>query len=105
LPSHTVRLVGSVNHELAGGHVGLGGGLGERQPTDDGGLGEQVVVLRICVRREPVAVLSGGNYGFESAAQVGDGAGEYLVGPVSQAGDARHLGCAFGEGRPDGLVD
>lgn len=50
-------------------------------------------------------VLGGGGDGFEGAAEVGDGAGEDLVGPVGQAGQAGHLGRAFGEGGAQSLVD
>jgi hypothetical protein len=102
---HRVQLVGRIDHELAGGHVGFGGGLGERQAVYGGGVGEQVVVLRLRVRREPGAVFGGGDDRFEGAAEVGDGAGEDLVGSVGQAGDTGYVGGAFGEGGPDGLVD
>ena len=85
--------------------MGFGGGLGERQAADGGGLGEQVVVLRLSLRRESGAIFGGGDDGFEGAAEVGDGTGEDLVGSVSQAGDAGHVGSALGEGCPDGLAD
>jgi hypothetical protein len=52
--------------------VGLGRGLGERQLVDGDGLGEQVVVLGMRVRGQPVAVLGGGDDRFEGAAEVTD---------------------------------
>jgi len=85
--------------------VGLGRGGGERQAVDGGGAGEQVVVAGMGVLRQFLPVLGGGDDGFEGAAEVGDGAGEDLVGPVSQAGQARHVRRAFGKGGAEGLVD
>jgi hypothetical protein len=57
------------------------------------------------VCREPCAVPGGRDDDFEGAAEVGDGAGEDLVGPVGQAGQAGHIGRAFGERRAESLVD
>jgi hypothetical protein len=99
LPSQTAYpLVGLIDRELAGGHVRLGRGLGERQAMDGGGAGEQVVVPGMGVLRQLLPVLGGGDDGLEGAAEVGDGAGEDLVGPVGQAGQAGQVGRAFGEG-------
>ncbi|MGH3171246.1 MAG: hypothetical protein ACRDN0_35935 [Trebonia sp.] len=102
---HRVQLVRLVHHVLAGGHVGLGRGLGERQAADAVGLGEQGVVpgMRLC--REPGAVPGGRDDDFEGAAEIGDGAGEDLVGPVGQAGQAGHAGRALGERRAESLVN
>jgi hypothetical protein len=57
------------------------------------------------VRWQFLPVLGGGDDGFEGAAEVGDGAGEDLVGPVGQAGQAGHVGRVLGEGRAQRLVD
>jgi hypothetical protein len=85
--------------------VGLGRGGGERQAADGGGLGEQGVVPGVRVCREPGAVPGGRDDDFENAAEVGDGAGEDLVGSVGQAGQAGHAGRASGEGRAESLVN
>jgi hypothetical protein len=53
---YRVQLVGPVDHELAGSHVGLRRGLGKGQAADDDGSGEQVDVLRTRVRRKPCPV-------------------------------------------------
>jgi hypothetical protein len=110
-PTQLVRLI---DHELAVGHVGLGRGLGERQAVDGGGAGEQVVVPGMGVRWEPCAVPGGRDDDFESAGDVGDGAGEDLVGPsprqdrpvtpgarsVRAARMAWSIRCAVGLGSP-----
>ena len=49
---HRIQLVGLVHHELAGGHVGVGRELGERETEDDGGAGEQVVIPGMGVFRQ-----------------------------------------------------
>ena len=49
-----VQFVGGVDHQLARGHVGLAGGLGERQAAHCGSLGE----LPVCDRSAAPPVLS-----------------------------------------------
>jgi hypothetical protein len=63
--------------EPAGGHVGLGRGVGEWQAADCGGLGKQGVVPRMGVRRESGVVPGCRDDDFEGAAEVHDGTGEY----------------------------
>ncbi|HUY49798.1 MAG TPA: hypothetical protein VMV92_29460 [Streptosporangiaceae bacterium] len=69
---------------------------------DGGGAGEQGVVLRMGVLRQLLPVLGGGDDGLKGAAEVGDGAGEDLVGPAGQAG---HVRSVFGKGRAESPVD
>src|SRR5689334_23759377 len=66
------QFVGGIDHELARGHVGLGGGLGERQAAHRGRLGEQPVEFGMGFGGQFLPVLAGGNDGFQAAAEVGD---------------------------------
>jgi hypothetical protein len=52
-----------------------------------------------------VTVLASGNDGLQVAAEIGDRAGEDLVRPVGEAGDAGHLRPGLRQRPADGLVD
>jgi hypothetical protein len=85
--------------------VGLGRGLGERQAVDGGGAGEQVVVPGMGVLRQPLAVLGGGDDGSRVPPRSVTARAKIWSAPVGQAGQAGHVGRAFGESGAQSLVD
>jgi hypothetical membrane protein len=84
------QLIRVADHELAGGHVRLGGGLSEGHLADLSGPRQQGVVFSESPRRQSGSVLLRGNDRLDPPTGIQHRAGEDLIGPVSQAGQPCH---------------